>query len=168
MNWAKPKIELKTTVVDFKKFGSNSAINESLKNTIINENKKVCMFCGGTYKTFMFCYHESESIVLACKLCYAIRNLNYNKIEFDIYSSNMSQTDIVRSTVDFIVKHNSIPTALQIDKNIKQTEMTKFEYINLVNNDKYSDIINNIKVFVTQDFDFNYLLNTVYTFIDDD
>lgn len=171
MNWSTIKRELKPSVTDFKNHRKND-VQLDTKDNIMNINNKTCMFCGGIYKGFMYCYKDFNNddldIILACKLCYMIRHMNHNNSELDIYHSNLSQSDIVKSIVNHIVNYNSIPGATKIDPSAKPTNISLLEYIIFLNNDKYYDVVKDIKVFVKPNFNYNYLSTTIHMFISDD
>lgn len=174
MNWKNPKIILIPSISDFKVFGSKTNLAQNIKDSIIDSNNRTCMLCGGIYKKGLICYNENDldtiNTIVACRLCYIIQHLNYDQsCEFDLFVSNINQRDIVRLTIDFIIKNNKIPEPKIIDPNLQPSKLSLIEYINLINNNDYNDLTKNIRLFVNKTFDHGYLFNrSLYTFINDD
>ena len=49
-----------------------------------------------------------------------------------LYWSTKSQVDIVKETVDYIIKNQSVPIANIIDKNVKELPLSVVEYSNIL------------------------------------
>lgn len=175
MNWLKSRDVIIPTCESFKYFGHNDKFTKQLRNNILSENNYSCRYCGGIYPKYLICIkiNQINKIDICCRICYIITHLNYGLFkELKLYYSLMPQLDIIRKTVDFIIKYNEIPPPNKIDENIELTPISLIEFINILNN--YDSIpleFKNYKLFVSNklnvDFIFYNYGNKSIMFIDE-
>lgn len=157
MNWTKPVFELKPNTMDYKYFGQTRKVIN--RKEILTKYKHRCCYCGGKYEKFVNCIHIDNKPVIICRFCMIISQLNDSTFDkYDIYYSTLSQLDIVRSTVNFILKNSRLPTPHEIDPNIKNSPFSPIEYINLLNNQEFKITFDTYKVFFI-DVDLNFILS---------
>ena len=163
MNWKQPRGLLYCSVKNFEKIGSKVGIDKKQRDAILKENDYSCRFCGGIYPKYLNTIeYEENKFDVSCRLCYLINNLNcvsligsthYNK-EIKLYYSELSQLEIVKKTVDYILKYEfaSIPSPIDIDENVCLSPISFFEYVNLLllNNEKVNKILLNYKIFFSK------------------
>jgi len=159
MEWATPRGQLNPAVSDFEKFGHthDTKITPLARTKILSGNKYTCRYCGGHYMKYMICTvidYQNDIVDSCCRLCNSIRNLNIcqlNGNEIDIYYSKMSQLDIVRKTVTYIVSNQMVPDVSSIDPNVQLAPISVFEYVNTLiyhkSDPKTLDILANYKIF---------------------
>jgi len=137
---------------------------------VIKQCDSICIYCGGKYKKYLYCIHldgdpnnfESDNINIACKLCYMITNINYftNSGQLILMYSKISQIDIVRKTIDNIIKFGSVPTFDSIDPDVEIPEISLVEYITIICNYKKTKInvdFTNYKIFFTDSLDGRFI-----------
>lgn len=136
-------------------------------------HSKKCDFCGGTYKRLAHCvFHNNmfpikSNIVCCCSLCYMITNFSpFFKQHIILRSSNMSQLQIIRATVDYIIKNKKIPTPEQIDPLSNDTNIVINRYFALGH--IYSDIAKQNKVFIRDSFNVSYICAVEIDYFADD
>jgi hypothetical protein len=148
----------------------------NIRKTVISRYKNTCCSCGGIYKKYLYCpstsidtniEQESDNIadnfILLCKLCYMISNVEYfiDSDEMLIYHSTLSQKEIIRATIDFIIRdpNNNIPFPKEIDKNAKLVPISFLELscfpIDMVENT--INLFKNFKVFFSQNLVINFI-----------
>jgi hypothetical protein len=87
-----------------------------------------------------------------CRLCHMIKSVNIKYMnELILCRSDLSQKDIVRETLQFILKNKKNPLPQEIDPQVKLSEYPLY---------KYNKELCNLghKIFVTNLFDFSYLI----------
>ena len=95
-----------------------------------------------------------------CKMCYIVNNINNNINQILLCHSTLSQSEIVKKTVEFIKLFRRHPKIKEIDKNAKNINLSIIELIFLLNNiDSKPPFFDNYKIFFSPNFDINYLLN---------
>ncbi len=101
-----------------------------IKKYVYKRSKNICRYCGGKYNKYKYCIqidkgkdksnYELDNLDMCCKVCYLITHINNDfKKEMKLYWSTKSQVDIVKETVDYIIKNQSIPIPNIIYKNVK-------------------------------------------------
>lgn len=163
MNWSAVRDTLSPKCENFKDFGHYDKISKKDRTKILAENNYSCRYCGGIYsKYLMSTYIPSvKSSDIACRACYLITHLNYgNYTELRVYYSTMSQLDIVKKTVDYIIDNDEVPLPNIIDPNIKTSPLSILEFINVLNN--YSDepvpeILSNYKIFFSNKLNTDFI-----------
>jgi hypothetical protein len=150
----------------------------NLRTTVLKKYNYTCRYCNGKYMKYLQCIHldndshnnNLSNLDLCCHACYIITHINsvYNN-EIQPCWSKLSQLDIVRKSVDFVVKNNKIPSVLDIDSDAKQIDLSIMELSNILVCTKEKIILpkelNNYKLFFTQQFntrfvDLNIFMNT--------
>lgn len=181
MNWTKnirdqisPRITGNFNLID------KTKINwDTYRRKILDQNNYTCRYCGGYYQKYLSCIPIGDlDYDVVCHLCNIVTHLNsiyYS--EFKIYYSKLKQINIIRKTVDFIIKNGVIPEPIDIDDNIQDIQLSKFEFINLlkyISNNNIIDIpkqFKNYKIFFSKKLDIislqaNFQLN--FLFLEDE
>lgn len=174
MNWLNSREELKHRCESFRDFGHFDKISKKDRSKILTDNNYSCRYCGGIYPKYLMSTYIPHSKVsdVACRMCFLITHLNYGFYnEMKIYYSEMSQLDIVKNTVKYILDNNEIPEPLTIDINLKTSPLSMLEYINILNNyEVQPEVLANYKIFFSKklniDFIVNNYANQMVTFID--
>jgi len=177
MDWHDPRAPLNLSINNFKHHTPNSNNWRKIRQKVIKHYNNECRYCGGTYNKYLTCFDLNDQIddhyEISCKLCNYITHLNYGFFEdITLCFSKMHQLEIVRLTVDFILKYNRIPKILEIDKHAKKINLSILEFINILiaNDNKKIKGFQNYKIFFTENLDISFLINknsTNYMFIDD-
>ena len=165
MNWQKNRDDLKPICNNFRDFGHYDKTTKANRNKILVENNYSCRYCGGTYaKYLMLSYIPTAQINdVCCRLCYIITHLNYGMYnEVELYYSELSQTDIVKKTAEYIIDNSEVPEASIIDKDICTVSISLLEYINILNNVNEDFIIEelaNYKIFFSKNLNIDFIMN---------
>ena len=177
MNWIIPRHELVPQSSNFKKFGHTEKIPKSIRNIILSQNNYTCRYCGGIYPKYLICINiNNENFIdlkdVCCRICYIITHLNYGLFrEIKLYCSELTQLEIIRKSVDFILENGQIPSPKIIDNNIKIAPISLIEFIILLNNSKTFVEFNKYKLFFSNklniDFIVNNYLHTMSLFINE-
>lgn len=174
MNWQKERDILIPRTENYRDFGFNDKIMKQTRNNILTQNNYTCRFCGGIYKKYLICsyfeYDKSDDI--NCLACHLITHLNNGRYkEINLYYSLMTQIDIVRKTVNYVIEHQEIPLPSVIDPNVKSSPISILEYISILNNNEtIPDELINYKIFYTQKFNVDFIMNNYchgFMFIDE-
>lgn len=154
MNWSDEKLkELKV--------GPSDVQTQKVSNRqyYLNQTDNHCQFCGGKYFKYLMCsVYENEPHVF-CRACFVLIHLNngFHK-EYCVAVSELTQKEIVRKTVDFIIKNDLIPFPHEIDHHARLVHLSSFEISNLIM--YYGGIpeqLERFKIFFTQDFDTKFI-----------
>ena len=153
---------------------------KNIFNSTKNKYKSKCSFCNNKYKKmFCICGNNSNKLstsnaVYCCTLCKMIFQCNntYQK-DFVLCWSTLSQNDIVIQSVDYIKKHNKVPSIKSIDPEAKKLDISLIEYIDLISNTtEFVNEMDNYKIFLTSYFNKTILVTNVHSqasmFIDDE
>jgi len=163
MIWTKERDDLYPQTSKFRDFGHNDKISKNDRNKILQKNDSTCRYCGGKYQKYLICNFigNAKCNDVCCRACFIITHLNYGVFnEIKIYYSTMSQLDIVRRTINYIIDNNEIPHPINIDKDIKKTQISVLEYINIINNqEKFPTELKHYKIFFSKHFDINFIIN---------
>ena len=129
------------------------------RETYLKSANYKCEYCGGKYTKYLTVVTINEVIRVQCRFCFVLMHINSFFIkEFVLASSKLSQRDIVRKTVEYISKKNSIPYPHEIDQTAKIVKISKFELCNLLSYyGKIPDELQNYKIFVSQEFDAKFV-----------
>src|SRR5437016_2958257 len=125
MNWVNTRDNLIPCSLNFKNYGHNEKISKQTRNMVLSKNNYTCRYCGGVYPKYLICININkknsiDSNDICCRICYIITHLNYGFFrEIKLYYSELSQLEIIRKSVDFIIKNNQIPLPKDIDVNFK-------------------------------------------------
>ena len=178
MQWSNNIREpIKLSIVDISKHSKvNISANKwvSLRNTTLKKYNYSCRYCGGKYMKYLLCIHldnnshnnDINNLDLCCRACYIITHINssFNN-EIQLCSSELSQTDIIKKTVNYIANNNKIPNVLDIDQNAKILKLSIMELANILVSNSYINAtfinqleeFNNYKIFFTQEFDTTFI-----------
>ena len=187
MQWNKPRCPINIEVTELNHLSESLTKIKNWKRLRINVIKKyngVCRFCGGTYSKYLTCFrlknnkdndNKLTNFDICCRACNIINNINYGSLdEVLLYHSNLSQLEILRKTINFILENDRIPDVLEIDKNAKNIKISLLEFISILisnKNKKLPDEIKNYKIFFSKSFDtvflYHYIQSQQSMFIDD-
>ena len=163
MNWLSERDTILPQCENYRDFGFNDNFSKKIRNEILAINNYTCRYCGGIYPKYLIsCYIlQSKCNDIVCRACYIITHLNSGLFnEINLYYSEMSQIDIIRKTIDLIIKNNQIPLPSLIDENIKILPISILEFINILNNiEEVPNEFKNYKIFFTQKFNINFIIN---------
>lgn len=174
MKWTDSRRQLKADCIDYKTLGfTDSKYNKKSRPAVLKKYNSTCSYCGGQYQKFLICsyYSDIDDSDTSCKFCYAITHLNYGfNNDLELYYSSLKQDEIVKKTVEYIIKNNSIPQPHDIDKDVKNVPISLIEYINIIN---YSDnnVLQDYKIFFGQQTNYEFIIanfgNTMNFFVND-
>jgi hypothetical protein len=154
MNWSDDKL-INLTVSTVNDYGSKVANRQYY----LDEAKNRCQFCGGFYRKFLICSEYKNLPRIFCRFCYMLTHINMGfQRQFTVAVSQLSQKEIVRRTVDFIIKQNMIPDPQDIDETAKLVPLSKMEFFAIIKS--YGEVpqqISSFKCFVTQAFEIRFL-----------
>lgn len=166
MEWNKSREKLNMSVSDINYIGKSETKNsnwKTMRNKVLNKTKNSCRYCGGRYSKYLICFHldkdgsnnKMENLDMCCKMCYIITNLNYGHFDDIILCwSKMSQLDIVKNTINYVLQKHRLPTIEDIDKNAKKLSLSVIELCSaLLENEKIFPEIENYKIFFTTNLD---------------
>lgn len=136
MNWSNTtRDNLKINVNYLDSFSKTIESWKTVRKDILQKYNCTCSCCGGIYKKFLTCYmnKKTNQLDISCYLCHTISHINYNfKNDIVLCVSQLTQLNIVRKTVEFIIKFKRIPSIIEIDPNAKLTELSFVDYSNLL------------------------------------
>lgn len=162
MNWLSPRAELSHICENFRDFGHHDKISKKDRVNILAENNYTCRYCGGVYYKYLMTTYIPHAKIsdAACRMCFIITHLNYgNYNEIKIYYSLMSQLDIVKKTVEYLIENNSIPDPTNIDPEVSILPISILEYINIMNNfDTQPEELKNYKIFFSERLNVDFVL----------
>ena len=166
MNWVKIKrVPLYPNISDHTtsgKLSTSSTKWQKIRNRTHIKSNNICRCCGGKYIKYLHCIHidgnrnnnETSNLDTCCRGCYRITHINFDyNDEIELYWSKMSQLDIMRNTIDYIIKNKKIPHPHQIDKNVKSLKLSLVEFSSILWNCPYTSLpkeFQNYKIFFTQ------------------
>jgi hypothetical protein len=134
---------------------------ELLKNAKINKNLNKCYHCDLIYDSYNLSYFNLDKNQNAiCKYCLMIDTVKYNNINNLILCySKLEQNEIIKRSINYIREYNKTPLIYQIDKNVKNLNISLLEYIDIVENLNKTNIakipkkiLNNYKIFFSNEF----------------
>ena len=171
MQWSEPRDLLIPTKINFKNLYYKPKVANLDRNKILKKVNYTCRTCGGTYKTYLILTYvlKENCFDMYCNACHIITHLNTGLSNgIDIYYSKLSQLDIIKKTIDYIIINQKSPDPKLIDPLIKESPLSLFEYINLLDNinDEFSDY----KIFFTENFNINFIMHNygiINPFVDD-
>ena len=91
-----------------------------------------CYFCGldlanNSLNTYL---HEEKKIVKTCCFCNIVINFKIQHIEdVLIGTSNLSQLEIIQKTIKYIIKNETFPSILDIDKDAKLVNILSYKFV---------------------------------------
>ena len=171
MDWKKPRFELQLLTSDINYMGRSTIGNSDwpkIRTATLNRRKNICRFCGGGYTKYMVCFHldddpfnnKKDNLDISCKLCYVLTHVNFGHIDDVILChSSLSQLDIVRKTIDHIIKNKKTPTPSEIDDKVKYIPVSLMELCSIMinNNGSLPSELSTYKLFVTNSFDTSFV-----------
>ena len=106
---------------------------------------KSCDYCGGEYKV-VFLINGYK----ICPVCRLVSHIKYNTINnIVIIYSKLSQLDIVRKSVEYIMKKSCLPCAYDLDPSSELINLSIIEYYNIITN-KMPIKFNNYKIIISK------------------
>lgn len=173
MEWKEPREKLKLRTVPLSK--TLPKIDPKIRAELLVKYDYTCCYCGGRYKKYLIksvINLKTDDVNVCCRLCFLLTNLNNGCYrEMDIYYSHLSQLDIVKKTVNYIIKNNIVPSPLDIDSKVKKTTLSMLEFINIVNGHQKDPFeLRNYKIFFSHDLTTDFItanFNPGYTFTND-
>ena len=176
MNWIKQnRVPLEIDVSD------NTTTNDigaskwyKLRKKVLEFYNKTCRYCGGQYNKYLHCIHldgkknnnDLSNLGICCKGCYFVTHINYDyEKKLSLYWSTKPQIDIIRDTVDYIIKYKETPSVLNIDQNAKKIPLSIVEFSNILCEYKYdmlSQKIKNYKIFFNPNFNIEHVASKIY------
>jgi len=149
----------------------------NIRMQVLKKYNYTCRYCGGRYQKYLQCIHLNgdnsnnnlDNLDVCCHLCYLVNNINasFNN-EIELFVSKLSQLDIVRKTVDYIIKTGEIPKPNEIDKNISRVKISLYELSNLLIEYNYEDMpvymlkfIDNCKIFFTKNTNIKFIESNI-------
>ncbi len=161
MNWTPGRAILKASNVNYDDLHKKSNVSNQNRLKILKENLYTCRTCGGTYKSYLMMDlikdKEQRYYDTYCRACYTITHLNSGVSDnIEIYQSTMSQIDIVKNTIDYIINNNRLPKPIEIDSKIIHVPISALEYIILLNHINPPNF-ENYKIFFSDRFNTNFI-----------
>lgn len=159
MEWFNARDVLKPEKINFKNLFFKPTHNDQDKNILLKKHNYTCRTCGGHYKSYLiFTYIQKENIFdLYCGACHNITHLNTGHSKcMDIYYSEMTQIDIIKNTVEYVINNNHLPQPYQLDPKVKTVQISLFEYINLMEHIS-DDTFKNYKLFFNDNFNTTFI-----------
>ncbi len=173
MHWTPVRSILKPSNVVYDELHKKTNVSNQDRLKILKENAYSCRGCGGTYKSYLMMDlikdKEPKYYDTYCRACYTITHLNSGVSDnIELYQSTMSQLDIVKTTVDYIINNNKIPKPIEIDPKIIHVPISILEYIILLNHINLPNF-ENYKIFFSNKFTTNFITQNYnnMTFIDE-
>jgi hypothetical protein len=154
MDWTNPRYPLNYSIEK-----NSNVVFVKEKHELLDKYNHSCCYCGGKYYEYLRCFNIGKKIEMACRVCYIITHLNN---EYDdkigLYHSTMPQIDILKKTINYIVKYDKIPYPHIIDENVKKVNISVREYIAILMNNKKFD---NFRFFIEEGANLNFLVNNI-------
>ena len=116
----------------------NSEVNFKIRTNTIAKYKGVCRFCGGQFQNSLKCFIIDDEFDICCKFCFALTNINLFADKLVLIKSNISQTKIIRLTVDFTLQNKTIPPISYIDPDAKLVQLSVYEVSSLFFSDNHN------------------------------
>ena len=124
--WSAPRAELKISCesIEWQKMISQNERREKLEKCGYS-----CRFCGGKYEIGMIHFDGD----FCCPLCYNMTHLGGGKFGgFIVGISDMSQVDIVRKSVDFVIENGVVPFLSEVDEAGMLAPLSTLEFVHVV------------------------------------
>lgn len=144
-----------------------SRIPIQVRRKFIQNKNNECDFCGGKYDKYLYCYRKKgddaafENLLLACRLCYMINHINRGFLkECILMYSELSQKEVVRKTVEWMLENGHVPHPHQIDPSVRKLRVSLLEFITVLHDNSYADLpdeMQNYRVFFTEQLDTTFL-----------
>jgi len=159
MEWTTPRDSLIPTKINFKNLYFKPKVDDLDRNKILKKVNYTCRTCGGTYKAYLILTYvlKDNCYDMYCGACHIITHLNIGLPKgIDLYCSKMSQLDIIKKTVDYIITNQQIPNPKHIDPLIEQSPISLFEYINILDNISNGEFAD-YKIFFNENYNINFI-----------
>lgn len=172
MNWSNPRSELSILTGDLNYLGKQkSGISNSgwrkLRDQTLKNRKNTCRYCGGKYTKYMICFHldenpknnDKDNMDISCRLCYIATHINYGHIkDLLVCYSSLSQTEILRKTINFIVDNDYVPEPSDLDPNVKKAPISLMELCSVLieNKNILPNELKDYKLFFTNQIDITF------------
>jgi len=137
---------------------------KKIKKKLIKKFKNTCFYCNLQYDKYLYVHKNN----LACKICYMINNRSINSVkQFDIYYSLKTQSEIIKNSIKYIKENGEIPLPNNIDNNVLKINLSIVEYFDILKKkNNLPSLFNNIKYFFNYDFDYSFIDNNHFSFVD--
>jgi hypothetical protein len=177
MNWTSPLNHvLIPKTLDFNHFGAATngtsiSSRKKMRDKVLIRDHHTCIYCGGFYLKYLICIHkdgnyknnDQNNLGMACRACFIISFLNLGNFrEIKLYWSTMSQLEIVRKTMDYIIEKSEIPSPYEIDKNIKKAPISVLEFINILNFHPTQNHLSKYKIFFSKKLDVTFIIKNYH------
>ncbi len=117
--------------------------------------QEACIFCGACFNLQDMNFINNKYVCYLCNYVYNLENV-YSKIynQIELYISEVSQTTIIKKTIEYIIKHNEIPEPDSIDPHIMKVNISPLELIIMKNDNKLHNLefFNKLKIFFSPNF----------------
>lgn len=119
-----------------------------------------CIYCGGKYKKTFYSVDIDDTLQPCCQLCHIVTHFipKYTKM-IVIYKSSLTQLDIIRKTVEYILSHKQVPEVQNIDSNATQIKIKLISFFHHLNDATYK----NYRIFYTSNIAISNILFSFMT-----
>lgn len=171
MLWSTPRDSLTLSTAPLNSNSSANPLWTQLRSQTIQRFHSICRFCGGTFHKYLFGIHidnnsdnyNLDNLDISCCSCYLLTHLNFpSHDQFILCFSLLSQLDIVRSSIDFIIHHRRVPNIHDIDPLALSLPLSLLEFSNILFShsiDSLPSEMANYKIFFTHNFNFSFIDN---------
>lgn len=181
MNWSKPRDNLIISRYDTNisiDYNENSTRWRNLRKITLDRLKYICRYCGAYYQKYMIAISLANdddhkfslgNIEICCRACYLITHINYGfNDEMILCRSKLSQLDIVKKTIDYVILNRNIPDIKMIDSNAQKSPITLLELSYILSIHDFKNIpksFRDLKIFFTPSFDITFIQNNYFNYI---
>lgn len=167
MDWLNPREDLTLSLSKDQISPTDKSTKawRDLRNKTLFKNRHSCRTCGGRYSKYLICYYldrnptnsAPENMDSCCRFCYLITHINsgFND-SFVVCVSTLSQKEIVKRTVDLVLKNSVIPTVLEVDPKAKKAPLSVAELCAVLRQPDVMDTTS-VKLFFTEVVDSVFL-----------
>lgn len=161
MNWQEPREQLQLSKIGYNKLHNPIKPNQQERLDILKNNKYTCRSCGGTYASYLILVYvaNENAYDTQCPFCNTLTKLN-NGISsgIELCYTELSQLDIIKKTVDYVIANNTTPNILMIDPDAKYVDISLLEYVNIMEHIT-DDNFKNYKIFFNNNFNITFITN---------
>lgn len=111
-----------------------------------------CCYCGIKFNNTLYGIQHNETILLCCQLCYIVTNFSHLHSSMTmIGTSQLSQKEINKRTVEYVRKNKICPSIIEIDGEAKPLNLKPSKFFN------DTQQFHNAKVFFNNNIDISAL-----------